>query len=77
MKIVNKKKFLVRIMELIVIIATIILTPMAINYANEIRGYEAFGGECLLPMLGFLIILIIETIFEESEEKKEKEQKND
>lgn len=33
MKIVNKKKFIVRIIELLVIIATIILTVKAIAYA--------------------------------------------
>ena len=31
MKIINKKKFLIRILELIVIIATIILTIIAIH----------------------------------------------
>ena len=70
MKIVNKKKFIVRIIEILVIIATIILTILAINYANKIRGYSAMGGEYLIPILGLLIILVIETVYEESEEKK-------
>lgn len=51
MKITNKKKFIVRILELITIIATIILTIVSIKYANRIRGYKAFGGEYLVPVL--------------------------
>lgn len=70
MKIVNKKKFIVRIIEILIIIATIVLTILAINYANKIRGYSAMGGEYLIPILGLLIILVIETVYEESEEKK-------
>lgn len=66
MKIINKKKFITRIIDLVIIIATTILTPMAINYANAWRGYKGFGGEYLLPILGLLAILIIETIYEES-----------
>lgn len=65
MKIINKEKFITRILELIVIIATIILTPMAIKYATIIRGYKAFGGEYFIPVLGLAIIMIIETIYEE------------
>lgn len=70
MKIINKKKFIIRILELLVIIATIILTPIAIKYATAVRGYEAVGGEYLIPMLGLVIIMVIETIHEESENKK-------
>jgi len=66
MKIINKKKFIARIIDLVIIIATIVLTPMAINYANAWRGYRGFGGEYLLPILGLLAILVIETILEES-----------
>lgn len=69
MKIVNKKKFIVRIIEILIIIATIVLTIISINYATKMRGYEALGGEYLIPILGLLLILIIETIHEESEEK--------
>jgi hypothetical protein len=74
MKIVNKKKFLVRILEVLIIIATIILTIVSINYANKIRGHQAYGGEYLIPVLGLLLVLIIETIYEENENNK-KEQK--
>lgn len=70
MKIVNKKKFIVRIIEILIIIATIILTIISIDYATKMRGYDAFGGEYLIPILGLLIILVIETVYEESEEKK-------
>lgn len=70
MKIVNKKKFIVRILELIVIIATIILTPMAIKYATVIRGYKGYGGEYLIPVFGLLLILIIETVYEESKQRR-------
>ena len=70
MKITNKKKFLVRILELLVIIGTIILTILSINYANKLRGHQAYGGEYLVPVLGLIVILIIETLYEESEKKK-------
>ena len=70
MKKINKKKLIVMILELLVIIATIILTPIAIKYATAVRGYEAVGGEYLLPIFALVIILIIETIYEASEESK-------
>lgn len=70
---INKKKLIVRIIELIIIIATIILTPIAIEYATTQRGYDAMGGEYLLPIIALVIILVIETIYEESEEKKKNE----
>ena len=70
MKVVNKKKFIIRILEVLIIIATIILTIVSINYANKIRGYQASGGEYLVPVLLVLLILVIETIYEESENKK-------
>lgn len=70
MKITNKKKFLVRILEILVIVGTIILTILSINYVNKLRGHQAYGGEYLVPVLGLLVILIIETIYEESENKK-------
>lgn len=70
MKIINKKKFIIRILELLVIIGTIILTILSINYANKLRGHQAYGGEYLVPVLGLIVILIIETLYEESEKKK-------
>lgn len=71
MKISDKKKFIVRVIEILVIIVTIIVTPIAIKYATAVRGYEAVGGEYLLPIFALVIILIIETIYEESEAKKD------
>ena len=70
MKITNKKKFIVRILEILIIIATIILTILSIKYATKIRGHQAFGGEYLVPVLGLIVILVLESILEESEEKK-------
>lgn len=65
MKIVNKKKFIARITELIIIITTIALTPISIAYANAWRGYQAYGGEYLVAVLGLLLILKIENILQE------------
>ena len=53
MKIINRKKFIVRIIELFIIIGTLIITPIAINYATKLRGY-------------ILLIIVAETILEES-----------
>lgn len=69
MKIVNKKKFIARITELIIIITTIALTPISISYANAWRGYKGYGGEYLMPVLGLLLILIIENILQERGER--------
>ena len=75
MRKINKKKLIVRILELLVIIATIILTPIAIKYATATRGYDAVGGEYLLPILALCIILIIETIYEVTEDEKNNKKK--
>lgn len=74
MKISNKKKFAIRIIEILIIIATIIFTILAINYANKVRGYDAVGGEYLIPLLAFLIIMLIESIYEAGEELKKAQQ---
>ena len=66
MKIINRKKFIVRIIELFTIIGTLIITPIAINYAIKLRGYIAQGGEYLIPILALLLIIVAETILEES-----------
>lgn len=70
MKVVNKGKLISRIIEFLIIIGTIILTPKAIEYATSIRGYKAVGGEYFLPLIALVIILIIETIYEVTEENK-------
>lgn len=67
MKIINRRKFITRILDLIVILCTSMLTPAAINYATLERGYQAIGGEYLIPLLGVIIIMLIETIYEEAE----------
>lgn len=72
---INKAKLIIRILELLTIIGTIILMPIAIKYATATRGYEAVGGEYLLPILALVIVLILETILEEIEGYK-KEIKN-
>lgn len=69
---INKKKFIVRTLELLIIIATIILTPIAIIYANKARNYYALGGEYMIPIIALLIIMIIEEIYKESEESRAK-----
>lgn len=70
MKIVDKKKFITRILDLIVIIGTIILTPKAIVYATLERGYKGYGGEYLLPIIGLIIVLVIESIYEENKQRR-------
>lgn len=70
MKIIDRKKFIVRIIEIAIVIATIILTLVSINYANKIRGHIAYGGEYLIPVFGLLLILVIETIYEEKKGSK-------
>lgn len=72
-KIRNKKIFIIRIIEIIVIIATIILTIKSIQYANATREFEAFGGEYLIPYLGLDMIVILEDM---CEKKKYKSRKN-
>ena len=67
MRIVNKKKFIVRIIELLVIIATIILTIKAVQYATIIRGYKGYGGEYLVPILGLIIVLVLESFLDEDQ----------
>lgn len=65
MKVINRKKFIVRIIEIVIVIATIVLTLISINYANKIRGHIAYGGEYLIPVFGLLLILVLETNLEE------------
>ena len=64
MKIVNKRKFAIRVIEILVIIITIILTLKAIKYATQIRGYKAFGGEYLIPVFGRILVIIVDAIYE-------------
>lgn len=75
MRKINKTKLVIRIIELLIILATIILTPIAIKYTTILRGYKAVGGEYLLPILCLVIILILESILEEIKNRKEKQWK--
>ena len=67
MKIVTLNKLIARIFELFVIIGSIAITTVSLNYANEIRGHVAYGGEYLLPLLGLLIVMGIETLLDTQE----------
>lgn len=66
MKVKDKRKFISRILELISILASFIITSVAINYVTSLRGYEAVGGEFLIPILGLVVAMIIETAYEET-----------
>lgn len=70
-----KVRIIVRIVQLVIIILTLILTKIAINYAFIERGYEATGGEYLIPILGLLIVVIIEDEYRKY--KNRKEEKNE
>lgn len=59
-----------RVLEIVIIILSIMITPSAIQYANEIRHYQAYGGEYLIPLLGLLVVFIIETIIDIKEQMK-------
>lgn len=72
---INKPKLIIRILEILSIIATFIITPIAIDYARAWRGYEAVGGEYLIPLLTLCFIMILESILEEIERRR-KEKKN-
>ncbi len=74
MRIVSRKKIIIRIIEAFVIIATIILTILAIKYATAVRGYKAFGGEYLISIINLMMIFILEEYLE-SEEKNDKKSK--
>jgi len=65
MEVLDKKKFIVRIIETIIVITAIIITPIAIVYANKIRGHIAYGGEWLIPIISLILLLVIETIYAE------------
>lgn len=70
-----KVRIIVRIVQLVIIILTLILTKIVINYAFIERGYEAIGGEYLIPILGLLIVVIIEDEYRKY--KNRKEEKNE
>lgn len=59
-----------RILEAIILIVSIIITPIVVNYANELRGYETFGSEYLIPVFGLLTVFLIETVLDIKNELK-------
>ncbi len=67
---INKIKFIVRTVEILTILAAFMLTPIAIRYATAVRGYAAFGGEYLLPILGLILAMIVDTICKEEGGRK-------
>lgn len=69
MKKMKIKIFIARLLEIATIILTIVLTIKSIKYATEIRGYDAVGGEYLIPIFGLMILYVIESIIERLEEK--------
>lgn len=60
MRITNKRIFITRIVEILLIIATVVLTVISIKYANTMRGHSAVGGEYFIPVLPALIIIVLE-----------------
>lgn len=69
-RIIDKTKFIVRIIELIVVIVTIVLTVVSIKYANTMRDSKGYGGECLIPLIGFTIVLVVDDTYTEYEKQK-------
>ena len=61
-----------------IIVASIAATPWAVKSAEMTRGYQATGGEYLLPLLGLLVGWLValvgkdlETLFGRREEEKQ------
>lgn len=61
---------LARIVYLLIILTSIVITPYAIKYATSIRGYRAYGGEYLIPILGWIIATIFYEICKEINHRK-------
>lgn len=59
-----------RLLEIAIMIISVMIAPKVINYAKELRGYEAFGSEYLTPLLGLLSVFIIETVIDIKNELK-------
>ena len=46
-----------------IIITSIVITPLLMDIAYAGRGYEAYGGECLIsPMIIFSTVCILDSI---------------
>lgn len=65
-----KRKVIIRIIQILIIIITILVTKWAIHYTTTRRGYEAIGGEYTIPIFGLLGVLIVEDIYQEYEKRR-------
>lgn len=61
------KKLMINITKLIV---TAILTVLAFKYAKIERGYNAFGGEALIPFLCWIVLYLAPKMFKEIKKAK-------
>lgn len=61
---------LAKIVYLLIILSSIAITPRAIEYATCIRGYKAYGGEYLIPILGWIIATVFYEICKEINHRK-------
>lgn len=60
MKNLENKVRKIRIIEVLIAIATIILMPKVIALGTAERGFKAVGGEYLFPVFSLLAIMILE-----------------
>lgn len=60
---------LAKIVYLFIILSSIIATHYLIGYATSIRGYKAYGGEYLIPILGWIIATVFYEICKEINHK--------
>lgn len=65
----------VKFVYLEIIVCSIIAMPFAINYATRIRGYKAYGGEYLIPILGWIIATFFYEICKDIIESKSENKK--
>lgn len=56
---------LARIVYFLIILFSIAITPYVAEYATNIRGYKAYGGEYLIPLLGWIIATVYYEICKE------------
>ncbi len=61
---------LAKLVYLLIILISIVITPYAIKYATDIRGYKAYGGEYLIPILGWIFATIFYEIFKAINQKQ-------
>jgi len=63
-----------KLITTLIIVASVLLTPIAVKQAYKMRGYWAFGGEWFLIPLGLLIAQfwkdVASTMTEEMDKKK-------